>query len=72
MKAKRFWRRRTHNMLVVAPASAKTWVVACSRRLIPGALFKTREAAIHYASMLARAAGLERNRIKVLGTALQP
>lgn len=56
-------------MLVVAPASATTWVVACSRRLIPGALFETREAAVRYAWMLARAAGLEGDRIKVLGTA---
>jgi hypothetical protein len=69
MKAKRFWRRRARNMLVVAPASATTWVVACSRRLIPGALFETREAAVRYAWMLARAAGLEGDRIKVLGTA---
>lgn len=69
MKAKRFWRRRTNNMLVVAPASATTWVVACSRRLIPGALFKSPEAAVLYAAMLARAAGLEHNRIKVLGMA---
>lgn len=69
MKAKRFWRRRAKNVLVVAPASATTWVVACSRRLIPGALFETREAAVRYAWMLARAAGLEHDRVKVLGTA---
>ncbi len=66
MKAKRSWRRRAENVLVVAPASARTWVVACSRRLIPGALFFTREAAVHYASTLARAAGLERAHGKVL------
>ena len=51
---------------VVAPASATTWVVAISRRLIPGACFKTKTAAIGYASMLASAAGLGRKKIRVL------
>jgi hypothetical protein len=51
---------------VVAPASASTWVVAISRHLIPGACFRTRTAAVDYAAMLASAAGLNRNRIKVL------
>lgn len=68
MKSKQSWRRRAQDMLVVAPASATTWAVACSRRLIPGALFTTREAAVHYASTLASAAGLERTHVKVLGT----
>lgn len=68
MKPKRFWRRRAKAMLIVAPASATTWAVACSRRLIPGALFFTREAAVHYASTLASAAGLERAHVKVLDT----
>jgi hypothetical protein len=51
---------------VVAPASAKTWVVAVSRNLIPGACFKTKTAALGYASMLASAAGMGRARVKVL------
>ena len=51
---------------VVAPASAKTWVVAVSRNLISGACFKTKTAALGYASMLASAAGMGRARVKVL------
>ena len=66
MKRKRFWRRTTHSVLVVAPASATTWAVARSRRLIPGALFTTREAAVRYAAMLASAAGLGRSQVKIL------
>ena len=58
-------RRRTKDF-VVARASASTWVVAFARQLIPGALFKTRIAAIGYASMLASASGINRTRIKVL------
>jgi|KBSMisStaDraftv2_1062788.scaffolds.fasta_scaffold2872950_1 hypothetical protein len=57
---------RTNGGFVVAPASASTWVVAVSRHLIPGACFKTKTAAVDYASMLASAAGLGRARIKVL------
>jgi hypothetical protein len=51
--------------LVVAQASASTWVVAFSRHLIPGACFKTRKAAVGYASMLASAAGLGLSKVKV-------
>lgn len=58
--------RRNKNMLVVAPAGASTWAVAFSRRLIPGALFSTRQAAIRYAGMLAEAAGLRASHVKVL------
>ena len=54
---------------VVAKASACTWVVAFSRRAIPGALFKSRDAALAYASMLARAAGLRSPHVTVLGDA---
>ena len=57
---------KTIKNLVVAPASATTWVVAISRNLIPGACFKTKSAAIGYASMLASAAGLGRAKIRVL------
>jgi hypothetical protein len=69
VKKKTFWERRRTNDFVVAPASAKTWVVAFSRQLIPGALFKTRNAAVRYASMLAGAAGIRSTHIKVLGDA---
>ena len=57
---------KTNGSFVVAPASATTWVVAISRHLIPGACFKTKTAALDYASMLANAAGLGRAKIKVL------
>ena len=57
-------RRRTKDF-VVAPASASTWVVAFARQLIPGALFKTRTAAVRYASVLASASGIGRTNIKV-------
>ena len=50
--------RRSNSAFVVARASAATWVVAFSRKAIPGALFKSKDAAIAYASTLARAAGL--------------
>lgn len=69
MKQKRFWRRRAKNVLVVAPASKSTWAVALSRRLIPGALFSTREAAVRYATALATAAGLRPTHVRVLGAA---
>jgi hypothetical protein len=59
--------RRSKNMLVVAPAGTSTWAVAFSRRLIPGALFSTRQSAIRYASMLAHAAGLRASHVKILG-----
>jgi hypothetical protein len=51
---------------VVVKASARTWVVAFSRRLIPGALFRSRDAALNYANMLARSAGLGSPRVQVL------
>ena len=57
---------RTRGSFVVAPASARTWVVAISRHLIPGACFKTKTAAVDYASLLAAAAGLNRAKIRVL------
>ena len=66
LNSTRLWQRRRKSMLIVAPASASTWAVACSRRLIPGALFRTRAAAIGYAAALANAAGLSRTHVKVL------
>ena len=68
MKVESLWRRRRKKMIVVAPASGTTWAVAFSRRLIPGALFTTRAAAIIYAGLLASAAGLDYTNIKILGS----
>jgi hypothetical protein len=61
--------RRNKSALVVAKASAATWVVAFSRRMIPGALFKTKAAAVSYANMLARSAGLRSPQVTILGDA---
>lgn len=69
MKLDALWQRRRKKMIVVAPASESTWAVAFSRRLIPGALFTTRAAAIYYAGLLASAAGLDYTSIKILGSA---
>ena len=63
------FKRRKQSALVVAKASACTWVVAFSRRMIPGALFKTKAAALNYANMLARSAGLRSPQVMVLGDA---
>ena len=59
--------RRKKSALVVARASACTWVVAFSRHVIPGALFKSKDAAVNYAKMLARSAGLHAPQVMVLG-----
>ena len=58
--------RRSKAAIVVARASAATWVVAFSRRVIPGALFKSKDAALNYASTLAQAAGLRAPDVMVL------
>ena len=60
------WKRRKKAALVVARASGATWVVAFSRRVIPGALFKSKEAAVRYAAALAQAAGLRAPDVTVL------
>ena len=60
------WKRRKKAALVVARASGATWVVAFSRRVIPGALFKSKEAAVRYATALAQAAGLRAPDVTVL------
>lgn len=64
-RTKNFKQRHTQDF-VVARASARTWAVAFSRKLIPGAVFKTKDAALNYASMLAQAAGL-RSPVLVIG-----
>lgn len=67
MEKKSFWQRRRRSDFVVAPANGSTWVVAFSRRLIPGALFHSREAAVRYAGLLAASIGLRGDHIRVLG-----
>jgi hypothetical protein len=62
-------RRSRKSTFVVAKASARTWVVAFSRKMIPGALFRTRDAALNYAQMLARSAGVRSPHVTVLGEA---
>jgi hypothetical protein len=59
-------KRRSKSAFVVARASAATWVVAFSRRVIPGALFKSKDAAIAYAATLAKAAGLRAPDVTIL------
>jgi hypothetical protein len=58
--------RRTQSKFVVAQASAATWVVAFSRKVIPGGVFKTKDAALAYAATLARAAGLRAPDVTIL------
>ena len=59
-------RRNTKSAFVVARASAATWVVAFSRKVIPGGVFKTKDAALAYAATLARAAGLRSPQVTIL------
>ena len=66
MNQKAMVERRTVKSFVVAPAGAYTWVVAFSRKLIPGACFTTRAAAVGYASLLANTAGLGESDIQVV------
>ena len=68
-RKKTTFKRRDESAFVVAKASAATWVVAFSRHLIPGALFKTKDAALNYANMLARSAGLRSPHVTVVGEA---
>ena len=66
MKTKTAPKRERRSAFIVARASAHTWAVAFSRRLIPGALFASRDAALNYARMLARSAGLRSPHVQVL------
>jgi hypothetical protein len=59
-------RSKSKAAFVVARASACTWVVAFSRRVIPGALFKSKEAALSYVTTLARAAGWSAPSVTIL------
>ena len=69
MDRKSTHKRRKQSAFVVAKASAATWVVAFSRRVIPGALFKTKDAALTYANTLAKTAGLRTPNVTVVGDA---
>jgi hypothetical protein len=69
MDRKSTYKRRKKSAFVVAKASAATWVVAFSRRVIPGALFKTKDAALTYANTLAKSAGLRTPNVTVVGDA---
>ena len=69
MNTKSFWQHRRKSMFVVAPANESTWAVAFSRRLIPGALFASKAAAVRYAYLLAGIAGLDGENIRILGEA---
>ena len=69
MDSKTNFKRRKKSAFVVAKASAATWVVAFSRQVIPGALFKTKDAALTYANMLAKSAGLRARNVTVVGDA---
>ena len=60
------WKPRTARMFVVAPVNSYTWAVAFSRRMIPGAVFSSKAAAIVYALLLASTAGLDSTSIRVL------
>jgi hypothetical protein len=51
----------------VACLGANAWAVGVAHKLIPGAVLKTREAAIHYASELAAAAGVRRVHLDIIG-----
>lgn len=66
MKHKGSFEQHTGKDLVVARASPSTWVVAISRRLIPGACFRTRRAAVRYASLLASLGGFGRDQVRIL------
>lgn len=52
---------------IVAALNAHTWVVAYSRALIPGAILRTKNAALDYVSALAEAAGFRKVHIVISG-----
>jgi hypothetical protein len=55
----------------VACLGAHAWAVAYSRKLIPGAVLRTREAAIKYVTEVAKAAGLPKVKLNIIdGAAL--
>ena len=58
MNREKQWKRKPTEVFLIVRASARTWAVAFSRRLIPGAVFSSKAAAMQYAAALANAAGL--------------
>jgi hypothetical protein len=67
MKQKKMiWKRKPKAIFLVARASARTWAVAFSRNLIPGAVFRSKDAACNYARAVAQAAGLEHPDVRIL------
>ncbi len=50
---------------VLAPVGAGGWTVACSRGLIPGAILRTKEAALRYVTAIADAGDFKDVRIVV-------
>ncbi len=69
MSQKERGKREAKGVFLIARASARTWAVAFSRRLIPGAVFRTKAEALRYVSALADAAGLRHEGVMVLGEA---
>lgn len=69
MIKKRRAKHRAKGFFCIARASARTWAVAFSQRLIPGAVFRTKAAALRYVEALTEAAGLRHERVLVLGEA---
>ncbi len=69
MSQKQRERRKAKGVFLIARASARTWAVAFSRRLIPGAVFRTKAEALRYVGALADAAGLRHEGVMVLGDA---
>ncbi|HSQ05712.1 MAG TPA: hypothetical protein VLN59_16860 [Burkholderiales bacterium] len=69
MTNKRRGKHRAKGFFCIARASARTWAVAFSRRLIPGAVFRTKAGALRYVAALTEAAGLRHERVMVLGEA---
>jgi hypothetical protein len=56
----------TAGVFSVACLGAHAWAVAYSRQLIPGAILRSREAAIKYVTEIARAAGLPKVRLDII------
>lgn len=56
----------------VARLGEHTWTVAYARRLIPGAILRTRVGALGYVRALARGAGIARVSVSVAGLAHRP
>jgi hypothetical protein len=53
------------NQFLIAPIDARTWIVAHSRKVIPGAVLRTKQAALDYVFAIARAGALSRVSIKI-------